>query len=175
MLDLNVLASGDIPAITHRQGGMIAEAVGVCLESQGHRQGVALAVIDDRGHSYQLTWPSISTQQAEVAWADEEYTTEHGAMGVAILLIREVTDYEVIRRSAKGTGFDYWLGDAAERPFQDKAKMEVSGIRRGSARRLNERMRQKLSQMSRSDNLNIPGYAVVVEFGQPSAKVAQNE
>ena len=38
---------------------------------------------------------------------DDEYTTEHGAVGVTALLANEEIGYEVIRRSAKGTGFDY--------------------------------------------------------------------
>lgn len=173
MLDLNRLASGDIPAVSLSQGGMLAEAAGVCLESQGHGQGVALSLVSNDGDGYQLVWPSISEQQAEDAWADTEYTTERGAAGVAILLIREETDHEVIKSSRRGTGFDYWLGDATERPFQSKARMEVSGIRIGSTYQLNARVQQKLRQMSRSDNMNIPGYAVVVEFGQPVARIAE--
>ena len=152
---------------------MLAEAAGVCLESQGHGQGVELALFGDNENSYRLVWPSISAQQAEDAWADVEYTTEHGAAGVAILLIREESDHEVIKSSRRGTGFDYWLGDASERPFQSKARMEVSGIRDGSAYQLNARVRQKLRQMTRSDNMNMPGYAVVVEFGQPIARIAE--
>ena len=173
MLDLNELASGDIPAITPALGAMLAEAAGVCLESQGHSQGVRLSIDDDSGNGYTLVWPSISAQQADDAWTDDEYTTEHGAVGVAALLAKEEIGYEVIRRSAKGTGFDYWLGDITTRPFQDKARMEVSGIRQGDTHALNARVNEKLSQMSRSDNMNLPGYAVVVEFGQPIAKIAK--
>ena len=152
---------------------MLAEAAGVCLESQGHGQGVKLSISGSSGNGYSLAWPSISTQQADDAWADEEYATEHGAAGIAVLLAKEEIGYEVIRRSVKGTGFDYWLGDVTTRPFQDKARMEVSGIRKGDARRLNARVQEKLEQMSRSDDLSIPGYAVVIEFGRPIAKIAK--
>ena len=174
MLDLNRLASGDIPAITPALGAVLAEAAGVCLESQGHSQGVGLSIAaGNGGNSYTLSWPSISMQQADDAWTDDEYTTEHGAAGIAVLLAEEEIGYEVIRRSRKGTGFDYWLGDTTTRPFQTKARMEVSGIRQGDARSLRARLRQKLNQMSRSDNMNIPGYAIVIEFGQPIAKIAK--
>ena len=173
MLDLNDLATGNIPAITQRLGGMLAEAAGVCLESEGHSQGVRLSIFGSSGNGYSLAWPSISAQQADDAWADAEYTTEHGAAGIAVLLAKEEIGYEVIRRSVKGTGFDYWLGDITTRPFQDKARMEVSGIRQGNTRAFNARVSEKLNQMSRSDDMNIPGYAVVVEFGQPRAKIAK--
>ena len=173
MLDLNRLASGDIPAITPALGAMLAEAAGVCLESQGHCQGVRLSISGSSENGYSLAWPSISAQQADDAWTDDEYTTEHGAAGVAVLLAKDEIGYEVIRRSRKGTGFDYWLGDATTQPFERKARMEVSGIRRGSTRLLNARVRQKLNQMSRSDDMSLPGYAVVVEFGRPIAKIAK--
>jgi hypothetical protein len=47
------------------------------------------------------------------------------------MLIRQLTQFTVIERSRKGTGFDYWLGsedEAGELPFQNKVRLEVSGI-----------------------------------------------
>ncbi len=173
MLDLNRLAVGSIPAVTKALGAMLAEAAGVCLESQGHAQGVRLIVVGGSRTGYTLEWSSISAQRAADAWNDGEYTTEHGAVGIAILLIREETEYEVIRSSRKGTGFDYWLGQADERPFQGKARMEVSGIRQGNASHMRRRVWEKLDQMSRSDYLNLRGYAIVIEFGQPAAEIAK--
>ena len=43
MLDLNELKAG-LPAITPVWGSALAEAASVCLETQGHRQGVRLIV-----------------------------------------------------------------------------------------------------------------------------------
>ena len=173
MLDLNRLAAGCIPAITEAQGAMLAEAAGVCLESQGHVQNVRLTVVGGKRTGYMLTWLSVSKDGADNAWNDDVYATEHGAVGIAILLIREETEYEVIQSSRRGTGFDYWLGQRDERPFQRKARMEVSGIRRGDLRARRRRVREKLAQMSPSDDLNLPGYAVVIEFGQPAAEIAK--
>lgn len=173
MLDLNRLAKAYIPAITEAQGAMLAQAAGVCLESQGHVQNVTLTVVGGNRIDYTLTWLSISKDDADNAWNDEEYATEHGAVGIAILLIREETEYEVIQSSRRGTGFDYWLGQADERPFQRKARMEVSGIRQGDASSRRRRVQEKLAQMSPSDDMNLPGYAVVVEFGQPAAEIAK--
>ena len=103
-------------------------------------------------------------------------TTEHAAYGVAFLLIRDLTDHTIIRISRKGTGFDYWIGREESEdglPFQDKARLEVSGIRRGNSADVNARLRQKLSQVKPSDHLGIPAYIVIVEFGIPSSKVVR--
>ena len=54
------------------------------------------------------------------------------AVGVAILLAKSELGYSVMERSRKGTGFDYWIGDETELPFDRKARLEISGIRKGS-------------------------------------------
>jgi hypothetical protein len=91
---------------------------------------------------------------------------------VAILLIRALTGYTVVERSRKGTGFDWWLG-TDDNLFQGKARLEVSGILRGTRRRINSRIKARLAQTSQSDNLAVTAYVVVVEFGTPRAKVVQ--
>ena len=173
MLDLNDLASGLIPAVRQVVGAMLAEAAGVCLESQGHTQGVNLTVSGYGNNYHTLVWSSIPRQQIIDVWGDAEYTTEHGAAGIAILLAKKEIGYEVVRRSRKGTGFDYWLGDESDEPFQDKARLEVSGIRNGDAGILNSRVSQKLRQVTRSDNLELSAYVIVVEFGQPTARIVK--
>ncbi|MFN6464941.1 MAG: hypothetical protein RMZ41_024410 [Nostoc sp. DedVER02] len=49
------------------------------------------------------------------------------------MLIRQLTEFTVIERSRKGTGFDYWLGseeETGELPFQNKVRLQVPGIRK---------------------------------------------
>lgn len=68
-------------------------------------------------------------------WNDQEYTTEQAAYGIALLLLSKLTEFTVVERSRKGTGFDYWLGkptDSSDLPFQKSMRLEVSGIRQGS-------------------------------------------
>lgn len=77
------------------------------------------------------------------------------------------------QRSRKGTGFDYWLGDEADMPFQNKARLEVSGIRNGDQKIIKARVREKLTQTEVSDKTRLPAYVVVVEFGRPVAEVRQ--
>ena len=91
---------------------------------------------------------------------------------MAILLIRALTGYTVIERSRKGTGFDWWLG-TEDNLFQGEGRLEVSGILRGTTRRINSRIKARMGQTRQSDNLALTAYVVVVEFGTPRAKVMQ--
>ncbi len=170
MLDLNDLAKGGIRAITPAVGNMLAEAAGVCLESQGHTPGVLLAVRGYRNNTHALEWAPIP-DQALRAWSNLEYTTEHGAAGIAVLLAGRELDHTVIEVSRKGTGIDYWLGYESDEPFQRKGRLEVSGIRQGEDHIVRGRVRQKLRQTDRSDRSLLPAYVIVVEFGRPIAEV----
>ena len=172
MLDLRDLDSGNIRSITPALGAMLAEAAGVCLESQGHAVGVQLLVRRGSGsptYTLALAWPTI-TEQAVRAWNDDEYATEHGAVAIAVLLVSREFGYTPIEASRRGTGHDYWLGDASDEPFQRKGRLEVSGIRRGDDRAIRARVQQKLRQTGRSDDSLLPAYVIVVEFSRPVAE-----
>ena len=93
-------------------------------------------------------------------------------MGIAVLLAQKEIGYTVIKRSRKGTGFDYWMGDISAYPFQNKARLEISGIRGGNDQQVKARVQQKLKQTGRSDGA-LPAYVIVVEFGQPLAEVQE--
>ena len=167
MLDLNELDTDDIPGISRAKGNELAEAGAVCLESQGHTPGTCLTVRNGANNSYRLDWPQV-TDQARRTWNDDEEATEDGAAGIAVLLASREIGYTVVLRSRKGTGFDYWLGDDA---LDFKARMEVSGIRNGNDGQVKTRVKQKLRQMNRSDDQELPAYAIVVEFGRPLAEI----
>ena len=196
MLDLNDLAVGGNPGITAEKGAALAQAAAVCLEEQGHQQGTLLTV---RGNvhdaDYPLAWPPTTTQ-ARRTWNDDQEATAEGASGIAALLANREIGHQVILRSRKSTpqdptGFDYWLGDDnianmsdAERTATEslafqiadanlvaRARMEISGIRQGSDAVIRARTRLKLNQMNVSDELGLPGYVTVVEFGNPLAEV----
>ena len=118
-----------------------------------------------------LSWPPV-TDQIRRTWGDLEEAVEHGAYGMAALLVAEHTEYEVVERSRKGKGFDYWLGPKGEDSglFQRTARLEVSGIGRGDESAVAARVKKKLKQISVSDG-TLPGYIVIVEFGSPRARV----
>ena len=171
MLDLNELGTGNIRAISPPLGPALAEAAGVCLESQGHPVGVVLNVRGYSENKYRLNWVPI-TEQSRRSWNDPELATEFGAVGVAVLLILKETGYTAIKSSRKGTGFDYWLGsETDELPMNSKARLEISGIRQGDDQAVKQRTRRKLKQISRSDDLLLPAFVIVVEFSRPLAEV----
>lgn len=169
MLNLNDLGNGLLPAISPKFGMALAEAGGVCLESEGHVAGVQLNVRGFVKSFYHLDWPPID-EQSRRTWNDPEVATEHGAMGIAVLLAKKAMGYVALARSRKGTGFDYWMGDESTEPFQVKARLEISGIRKGNDSDITRRTRQKLKQTARSGG-SLPAYAIVVEFGKPLAEV----
>ncbi len=157
-----------LPAITPSFGAALAEACAICLEEQGHSQGVEITVNGDFEATFQIYWQTVTDQMLR-CWNDKEYTTEQAAYGIAFMLIGKLTDFTVIERSRKGTGFDYWLGnkdDTNELPFQNKVRLEVSGIRRGDDRRVKARIKQKMEQTSPSDGA-FPACIIVVEFSRP--------
>ena len=111
-------------------------------------------------------------------YADEEYATEHAAYGVAFLLVLGQTDYTVMAKSRRGTGFDYWLGtgeDDRGLPFHEKERLEVSGIRSGDETQIKARVNQKLKQVRRSDDTRLPALVIVVEFSHPITQAERNE
>ena len=169
MLDLNELGDG-LPAITPSFGRALAEAAGVCLESQGH---AVLTQITIRGHvsiEQPLVRPQV-TEQTRRTWNDPDEATEYGATGIAVLLARQELGYLVIERSVKGTGIDYWMGDESDAlSFERKARLEISGIRSGSSSAVRDRVRQKLQQTTPSDG-SLTAFVIVVEFGTPLAEV----
>lgn len=174
MLNLTELGHGLIPAITSNLGNMLAEAAAVCLESQGHNPGVLLLVRNSNTNNYTVTWHPATSQARDRAWNDEGYATEHGAVGIAVLLAKREVGYDVVEQSRKGTGFDYWLGGNSGAPvFQNKARLEISGIRRGDDRAVRARVGEKLRQTDQSAYLSIPAYVIVVEFGRPLAEVQE--
>jgi hypothetical protein len=149
MIDLNELSKG-LPGITQAFGHYLAEAAAVCLESQGHQQGANIMINGVIDTQYPLKWPDVTEQMLRCLY-DDEVATEHGAIGISILLIKVLIGFSVVQRSRKGTGFDYWLGEEEDILFQRKARLEVSGIRNGTnvdiSKRVKLNFHKQISQM----------------------------
>ena len=103
-----------------------------------------------------------------------QFATELGAYGVAILLVERATNLTVFERSRKGTGFDYWLAPKGTSAplFQDKSRLEVSGVLDGSHAEVKARMREKLAQLHRG-GVELPGFGIVVHFSAPETQVGR--
>jgi len=159
------------PGLTPAFCAFLAEAAAVSCTEQGHQSGVALKVDGHFVGTYALFWETVGAA-ARRAHGDAEVATEYGAYGLAILLTAALTGMTVIQRSFKGTGFDFWLGEMDVPGFQGKARLEVSGLRKGRAAQVRARLELKKRQIARADSA-LPGYVVVVEFGQPISLIAQ--
>lgn len=165
MLDLNELPR-EHPGI----GDALAQAGAICLESQNHTPGVALAI---RGNavadSYRLEWVPL-TGPASALWQYNQ-TTEWGATAIAVLLAKNETPYPDLEAAIVGTGVDFWLGENANFSFQRKARLEISGIRNGSNAAIARRVSEKLTQTAQSDHSQTAVYVIVVEFSRPVAEI----
>lgn len=173
--DLNLLKEG-FPAISKTIGKYLAEGGAYCMEANGHQSGVLLRVEGDYEATIRLTWSENIDAQIERSWNDSQEATEFGAMSIAIIILKKLTDYTIIERSFRGTGFDYWLGtgeyDENLLPFeQRKARLEISGIwKETSSNTVDARISLKQKQLEVSDSTQLPGLVIVVEFGTPKAK-----
>jgi hypothetical protein len=146
----------------------LAHAASVCLDDQSHSAPVTMEVRGDVSVNASLQWDSPSDEVLRT-WNDDEEATEHGAYGIAFLLIIKATEFQVIERSKKGKGFDYWLGPKGETGplFQRKGRLEVSGIRNGD---VSGRVKEKVAQVTKHSS-GLPAIIVVVEFGKPQSRV----
>lgn len=156
-------------------GASCAEAAAVCLDEQGHEEKVVMQVGGMQSCAIELGWNAVNDTIRRFN-ADKEVATEYGAYGVAALVMPYLTGLTIIERSIKGKGFgfDFWLGAIDDRAsvFQRKARLEVSGIRRGAETTIQSRVKIKLRQISPSDAV-APGYVCVIEFGTPKALIVE--
>lgn len=169
-LELNRLGQ-EFHYLTSEFGTCLAHAAAICLEDQGHSDRVNLTVNGEFNRTFEIFRPSV-TDQMRRTWNDEQVATEHGAYGIAFLLILDLTGLTVIEKSRKGPGFDYWVGEDNGDLFQNKTRLEVSGIRRGNDISMRARMREKIKQTEISDGF-YPAYIVVVEFSRPISQIVK--
>jgi len=160
-----------IPIFNPAVAAYYIEACMICFESCGHVHTINLQIQGTFSQVFAISWVDAITEQMRRNWKDDRYTTEHGAVALALLVIRPLTGYTVIERSDQGTGFDYWLGnddegEDTEWPFQHKARLEISGIRRGTRSQVSQRVSDK-RQQSRHKGGGLSTYVAVVEFSVP--------
>lgn len=183
VLSLDSLESGDMPGLSGKTGGYLMEACLVCLAHNGHSSGKTLKVDEDENtRDFRPIWTRSVGDQEKRAHADMQDATEWGACGIACILVCRLTGLVVTRRSRKGTGFDYWLGNYSKhgtgspQMFQDEARLEVSGIlREEKMSAIDRRVREKTLQVNEGKRTDLPAFVVVVEFGRPLAKVTKLE
>lgn len=168
-INLNDITKG-FTGLTLTSGGHLLEGCVITLHRQNHNSGVILKIFTDTTTTYKLNWPDIYSDQLDRTWKDQIYATEHAAVCLAILLALKLTGYEVIERSVRKTGCDYWIGNSDGILFQKKARLESSGIFKEDQDGVTKRFKAKCEQTNQSDSSGIPAYISVTEFSNPISK-----
>jgi hypothetical protein len=166
-LDLDSLGAGRIDGIADSFGAYMRDCAVNSLLSQGHFPGVTMHHIDDKEFFY-IEWRN-EYKAVHSSFSDEFRTTDFGAMGLAILLTIEITDYECFETSYTGSGIDFWLTQKGS--FLDDftvAVLEVTGIRKATKKNsIQRRLAIKLKQIEPTSGLGIPVFIAIVEFSSP--------
>ncbi len=166
-LDITKIKAG-FPGVSPVTAAHLYEAFMVCMNHHLHPQEVSLSV-DGQKENVVVKWENACDDTILRTYADIQYTTEHGAVCLALMLTSAFTPYTIIERSRKGTGFDYWLGEKDSVLFQKKARLEVSGILQGDDTAMMNRFNAKVIQTEQSDDTALPAYISIIEFSRPKA------
>ena len=130
LLDLQQGMIGLAPAV----GGSLAETASVSLESQNLSTPAAMEIHHHQTQSKStamVTWQAADDAMRHT-WKGPIEATEYEACGIAALIVRESNGLAIIHRSAKGTGFDFWLGETGSTEsgaslFQEGMRMRSTG------------------------------------------------
>ena len=71
----------------------------VCLHRNNHGDGVLLDLEGDTVAKITLQWTDFFDEQIDRSWKDNNVATEHGAICISAMLVKECTDYTIIERA----------------------------------------------------------------------------
>lgn len=170
-LDVALITQSPDILLSRRFRSYLEEAARFCLDYNDHPNGQTLTVNGFCRRRFGLRWIALE-QDVWNTYADTQEAVEYGAYGIAFLLVLALTRHSVTQRSAKGSGFDFWLGNRGDLGFQNSARLEISGILSGPSR-LASREAKKIAQSMRSDSSRLPAYVVIVEFSRPMSRITK--
>jgi hypothetical protein len=145
----------------------------VCFDNQKHKSGVKLRVQCHNGLGvlFRVFWDGSITDELRRAYADLVSATENAACAMALLIVRETTDFTAVEQACRGTTIDYYLSHkdrTDELIFNYTARLEASGILcEDEPNTVDKRIREKLKRLKPG----LPALIVVVEFSSPMSKV----
>lgn len=178
IIDIESLQDG-IPFITKGWFELYKEKCLVVFSNQNHSSGVKMSVnFGNTKDTASILWNEKLNQQLIDSHSDSNKTTDDAACAIALLLIREYTDYTAYKTSdASGERIDYYLKkkgyDQDETLiFNNSAYLEVSGIREENEKNtINNRLKQKTNRAKNSTiSFNDdPVFVCIVEFCKPSS------
>lgn len=178
-LILDSLNAG-IPTLTHVKAAVLKEACIWCLKKCEHENGVKImCTICDDNASYSIKWNSDVDIEGIFRAYNSDDAVEYGAEALALLLIRDKSDFTAIERAVKPSGIDYWLGykekDKTSLFSMKDARLEISGIlREKGSNTINSRIKTKLKQIEASDYI-FPVFVSIIEFSHPKAETVRKD
>ncbi len=138
----------------------------VGLERNGHTPGAALATrFDLEEVEALLHW--LSPHPGAVDQLDKNRVTEDAAEAIALAFVHVARGWVARRRAQRGESADWWFHDSEARPVA----LEVSGIDKGDAGVVADRLRTKVKQVQQGKTANQRAACVVV-LSAPAATVA---
>ena len=176
ILDIESLRNG-IPFISDGWFHLYKEKCMVAFSSQGHENGVPMKItVNGNIKNANILWEGEINQQLIDSHADSKKTTDDAACAIALLIIREFTDYTAYKTTdASGERVDYYLKPQSQDQdetliFNNTAYLEVSGIRRETPNNsVKKRLKEKKDRAKSSIMLKDAEatYICIVEFSKP--------
>lgn len=139
-----------------------AQAAAVCL-SDSHTSPTDLEVRRETEECLRsLAWSSPD-ERARASWANRDDATRDGAYAVSLAAVEVELGLFALARSDVRTGADYYVGPLGA-DLEACHRLEVSGLRHGSAEDVRTRLREKVKQAKKA-GVKTPAFACAVGFG----------
>jgi len=146
-----------------------SDAAAYALALNEHTSGVCILVQGSADCSLKIEWTFTIDKTYESTFEDHDRAAEYGAYLISFFQIMHLTDFKIQSSSRKGGGFDFWLV-SKEDTLNYKGRLEVSGLTQGSSHEFNRRVKEKIAQIGKSNESNLPGFVSVTNFSQPISK-----
>lgn len=166
-----------IPVIPAEAAGFYRHNCMICLHENNHKSGVQLLAVYRKVEEFlEICWDGEITTQLINAYRDRGKFTDFGACTIALLFIRERTEFTAVEQSVVGTTIDYYLAPQDQQDdtliFNHSVRLEVSGILVESPdNTVDDRIRDKMRRLrsQKHDRTLI----VIVEFSRPWLKMVE--
>lgn len=157
-----------LPGITPAIGSYFYDAIVATMHRANHPEQLTMALTGDNVKTLDVNWEDSFNEQLDRSFKEDSSMIDAAASGISCLLAIEETNYTIIERGYKGSGFDYYLGYDDQPLFTKVARLEISGIKQeNEANTAEKRLKIKLKQTNQSDNSGLPAYISIIEFSQP--------
>ncbi len=176
-LQLESLSDG-VPVIPADAVAFYKHNCMVCLHHNGHGSPVLVSVeYEQQNTSFEIAWLGETTERLMQQYREPTSAVNFAACAIALMLVREMTEFTAVEQSAIGTTIDYYLSFQEQDDmliFNHAARLEVSGILAESSQNtVDGRIREKLRRLKPEGSL--PDIVAVVEFSRPWSKIVRDE